>query len=317
MKFTIGTDPEMMLIWNDRYFSAIDILKADKYHRLESHGHEFYYDNVMAECAVKPASTKQEFIANLRQCFQDYAQIVKPYKLTIQASQDYPADQLLHKDARDVGCKAEFCAYRLDEIENMAANTCIKQTNFRTAGGHIHLGAKLLQEDDFARVFTVRMLDLFLGLPLMLLDRDPTASRRRKAYGLAGRHRKPDHGLEYRTPSNYWLTSPLLAGMVYDICQFVLDYFIKQGNWKCFWSVDDDWAEREDWANAHHCFGYDIAKLREAIDTLNITLGQDFLPIVKSHLPFHFGNFIVRQYNVVLRQKSFRYSENFYQEWGL
>jgi hypothetical protein len=306
MNTTFGSDPEFMLVRDGRFFSAIGIVSGTKTCRLQQNGHEFYYDNVMAECAIKPSSSKEETLHNFRECFKHYAKLVKPYKLTPQASYNYHSQQLLHKDARDVGCKTEYCAYMLQELKDENTIHVIKRTNFRSAGGHIHLGSKSLQ-DSYNQAFTVRMLDLFLGLPLVFIDRDDTAPMRREMYGKAGRHRRPAHGLEYRTPGNYWLSSPRLVELVYDLCMFSVK-FVEAGRHYKFWRVGDE--NRPDYWNAHQCFGYDLQQLRNAIDHSNLPTGEKFLHLIRHHLP-------VQLMRGLADAAEDRNKCDFYQEWGL
>lgn len=71
----------------------------------------------------------------------------------------------------------------------------------------------------------IPLLDLFVGIPSVLIDRDEGAKERRKQYGKAGDFRYQPHGIEYRTLSNFWLYSyPMmslffgLGRMAYLIC---------------------------------------------------------------------------------------------------
>lgn len=307
VKFTIGSDPEFMLVKSNKYYSAINIVMGTKDCRINHDGNEYYYDNVMAECAIKPSKTKEETVANFRKCLKHYANLVHPYKLITQASQMYTSEQLVHKDAREVGCKEEYCAYKLDRIKNKGAARYIKKTNFRSAGGHIHLGAKMLR-DGFMQAFTIRMLDLFLGLPLIFIDKDSTAPARRQLYGQAGRHRKPAHGLEYRTPGNYWLSSPKLVGVIYDVCSFVLNFVDQERHYE-LWHIEDDVFERDDWANAHKCHGYNVKELRNAIDKSNYEVGKKFLVFIEKYLPKNLQDTINEAMNAE--------PCDLYKEWGL
>jgi hypothetical protein len=47
----------------------------------------------------------------------------------------------------------------------------------------------------------VRKMDLFLSVPLVLMD---DGFQRKAIYGKAGAFRKKPYGVEYRTPSNWW-----------------------------------------------------------------------------------------------------------------
>ncbi len=65
-------------------------------------------------------------------------------------------------------------------------------------GGHLHFSGVPLT----ARL--VNLLDIYLGLPLMLIEDPDTAVRRRPKYGFLGDIRQKDHGgFEYRTPASF------------------------------------------------------------------------------------------------------------------
>jgi hypothetical protein len=284
----MGSDPEFMLTKNDQYFSAISIIPANKYERQRIGRNEFYHDNVMAECAVYPGKTKSDVISNIRECLNDYIQLIKPYKLKVQASQNYPASELLDPRAKKAGCDPEMDVYSLTTVkppeEEFATNP------LRTAGGHIHLGCKMAQ-DEFQGYFIIRMLDLCLGLPSIYLDKDTSSPMRRKIYGNAGRFRKPKWGVEYRSLGNFWLASPTLVILIYDVCNFVLEFVKKERHYD-FWSVDDrlndpeSWYD-EDWSPAcsYHCNGYNLNDLRAAIDDSDKNKGEQFWPILEKIMP--------------------------------
>ena len=289
MRFSMGTDPEFMLTKDGQYFSAINIIPYTKYERNKLIYGEYYHDNVMAECAVIPGKTKEDIIKNIGNCIQEYAAFVFPYKLTIQASQDYPASELDDPRAKKIGCDPEIDVYALKVVkppeDEFLANP------LRTAGGHIHLGCKMAK-DEYKGYFIIRMLDLCLGLPSIFIDDDPTSKARRKIYGNAGRFRKPDWGVEYRSLGNFWLSSPELVDLVYDVCNFVLDY-VKKEKYYDLWSVDKDklydpnsWYE-EDWtpASCYTCTGYDINDLRTAIDNSDRELGRQFWSVLFETMP--------------------------------
>ena len=85
----------------------------------------------------------------------------------------------------------------------------------RSAAGHIHLS--LPQEFIGNEVWIkelVTLMDILVGIPAVLIDRDPLAAERRKTYGRAGEFRMPPHGVEYRTLSNFWLRAyPIMSLM--------------------------------------------------------------------------------------------------------
>lgn len=89
---------------------------------------------------------------------------------------------------------------------------------YRCAGGHIHVGYK--------RTFTapgieqiVRGLDGVLGVAGVCLAAGIDNPERRHTYGRAGEFRLPIHGLEYRVLSNFWLSHPAIAMLVFEIAR--------------------------------------------------------------------------------------------------
>lgn len=310
MNFTMGSDPEFMLTKDGKYVSAIDVIPANKYERHKIGPNEYYHDNVMAECAIVPGKTKADVIKNFQLCFQDYGKLVRPFKLTIQASQDYPPEALADPRALKIGCDPEIDVYAIQIIKPSEEEF---QTNpLRTSGGHIHLGCKLAK-DEFQGYFIIRILDLCLGLPSIYLDQDPTSPRRRKVYGNAGRFRKPKWGVEYRSLGNFWLASPELVGLVYDVCGFVLDY-VKKEKYYELWSVDETLNDPnswwiEDWspAKAYHCNGYNLDDLRAAIDGSDRNKGEQFWPLLEKIVPKELFSRLRKTYPIY----------DFYKEWNI
>jgi len=304
MEFTFGSDPEFMLMKGGKYYSAIGIVQGDRVHRLDKGGHQFYYDNVLAECAIKPGKTREEVVNNVRDCLRIYAKMVKPYKLTVQASQEYPESQMKTKEAREVGCVEEWDAYTLQVIE--APKEVVKKTNFRTAGGHIHLGGGGILQNSWEKPFIVYMLDLFLGVPSLFLDRDHTAKDRRSMYGFAGSHRDKDYGLEYRPLTAFWLESPKRVALAWDICDFVLT-FVTKGGHKRFWELNEEMLGEDDPSVAYQCFGYDKQALQKAINECDKKMGQTFMLIVEQYLPDRLAS----------RIREDQPTEGLYKEWAL
>ena len=102
--------------------------------------------------------------------------------------------------------------------------------NKRSAGGHIHIGlaadpSNCLQSQlnlMKRREMLVPLMDVLVGLPSVMVDRDPLAAERRKVYGRAGEYRLPKHGLEYRTLSNFWLRSYQLMSFVFGLTRLAV-----------------------------------------------------------------------------------------------
>ena len=296
--FSFGADPEFVLTKNDNLISAIGILPA-KNKALNFQGNEFYYDNVLAEIALTPAKNRHELISNLRNVFQTFKDMLNPVKFETRAAQNYPDKQLQHPEAKIAGCNLEWNAYTLKYM--MPPKDIISNTPFRTAGGHIHLGL----ECDIINL--IKMMDLFIGVPSIYLDTDETSRERRKIYGHAGSHRKTDYGVEYRTLGNFWLSSPRHVTLIYNLCEFVVDFMEKDLH-KKFWYVDESLLD-DNPEMAHVCIGYDLDALLQCINNCDKKQGDKFMLFINNYLPDHLQEEIENLSNIPL--------PDLYEAWNL
>lgn len=291
MKFTFGLDPEFILVSpSGKPVSAIGIVPK----RAEDKNgnplpQEFYYDNVLAECSIDPGETKEEVIANIEGSLKRYAKLVAPCTLVPQASQEYPKSQLKHKDATRVGCRPEACCYLMKDVPMPEQEFIVGQ--LRTAGGHVHLGTPLIR-NDFEVLAAIRMMDLFVGVPSIFIDHDATSPTRKSLYGKAGRFRKTSYGCEYRSIGNFWLSSPKLVSLIYDLSEFVVQ-FLADDRYKELWDIDvKSLVNPEiqkikglDKGKFHRCIGYDIDKMRQSIDNMDKQLGKELMNFIARYLP--------------------------------
>lgn len=317
MSFSFGSDPEFILSdEKGKFKSAIGIVGASKEKRLQVGGNHFFYDNVLAECTVEPAFSRDQAVENAKKSIKTYAEIVKPFKLTCLASAHFDESEMKHKDSRKAGCATEMCAYSLTTVPSSKIKKFFKKSNFRTAGGHVHLGTEIGGSHEQS-VMLIRMLDLFLGVSGLLIDKDVASMSRRRLYGSPGRYRQPSHGIEYRTIGNFWLSSPRLVELVYDICDHVMK-IMDERIYEKFWSVDRERLESDDFwnnggnpANCHHCHGYDV-RLMKSMFQLGfeemMSRAGDIINLVLSLLP-----------NEIKRKISEFGGRRFeiYEEWGI
>lgn len=127
-------------------------------------------------------------------------------------------------------CDPDFNAY------NRTINNRPFSDDFtlRSSGAHIHCGFDNIQipfkegylhnyniSDDDQRVNIVKTLDLFISIPLVIIEPE---SKRKELYGKAGAFRPKAYGLEYRTPSNFYLTSEKLMKWVYNNVKLAFDF---------------------------------------------------------------------------------------------
>jgi hypothetical protein len=92
-----------------------------------------------------------------------------------------------------------------------------------------------------------------------MIDVDPNNKLRRTMYGRAGEYRPQPHGFEYRTPSNFWLSSGPLAGFIFGAARLALAIYqrdLKDG------SLTKKFAE----------LGITESEVREAINNNDVAL---------------------------------------------
>lgn len=281
--FTFGSDPEFFLIKNKKIYSAIGIVEGNTHSRIRMGGNQFYYDNVAAECAITPGDSKRSVLNNFRNCFQNYSDLVKPYRLVALASFIFKNEQLSNEEARTVGCAKEYCAYEMKQKNSPVSK--IKKENLRTCGGHIHVGDECLTGEGPESILFIYMLDLFLGVPSVWLDDNEDSSRRRELYGKAGRYRPTDYGIEYRSLGNFWLKSPDFVDVFYDLTFFALN-LVKSGEVYNFWDFNyDQFLNSNNFCKSCKCKKYDVLELRKGINTSNKNILLNHYNMVMSHLP--------------------------------
>tara|TARA_R110002020_G_scaffold85441_3_gene210915 strand:+ start:6609 stop:7412 length:804 start_codon:yes stop_codon:yes gene_type:complete len=217
--FKLGADPELFLIDlnTNKYQSAEGIIGGNKDEPIviSKEGFALQEDNVMVEFNIPPAHTKEEFSDNIN-FMLSYINTVIPNNLVtaIEPSVEMPWNQLETTQALTFGCSPDFNAWTGEQNSSPDAEL----TNVRSAGGHLHIGYDNPSEEKSARL--IKCLDLFVGLPLAFLEPD---NQRRQFYGKAGACRFKDYGVEYRSPSNYWLSSTSLTQFTFTQVQKAIE----------------------------------------------------------------------------------------------
>lgn len=233
---TLGTDPEFML--KDRsgnIVSAIPVIQRDKHDPivLSDDGVKVYFDNTMIETNTVPAGSRDGFVSNIRETFKLIQGVLgNDFDIAAIPSNYFSEDECLHPDAMIAGCNPEFCAY--------AQEACFPPDfvdSFRSAGGHIHIGRSDFEKYDedaaedenvfllsvASKQSMIKYMDIFVGCPLTLIDDSAASVERKRLYGKAGRFRPTPYGVEYRTPSNYWLSAPATAELIWDLTMLALE----------------------------------------------------------------------------------------------
>lgn len=213
---TVGSDPEIWIkskITNNP-IPTIGIILGEKDEPLEllEGGYKYLRDNCSLEFNIPPAKTQREFVEFHEIALAQLTAIVDKlgYALLIQPSVEFHWDLLKSEEATTIGCSEDFNVYteNVDKIPDLGV------TNTRYSGGHIHIGWE--NPNWLQAMQVVKYMDLFLGLPAVILDED---RERKQHYGNAGRCRVKEYGVEYRTLSNFWLKNEDLLNFVYQQVQ--------------------------------------------------------------------------------------------------
>lgn len=220
MNFTFGADVEFFLRDKTQYRSAFRVLKGTKEEpEILNCKAGLHWDNVAAEFASVVSSSEDEFFEAITAPIKEITEKVKPLKLVPASSANFPPGELTNMEECEFGCEPDFDAWEL----KMNQAPVPPNEELRSCGGHIHIGyvkgapKELL--DPYGKVAIVKLLDVFLGVPFVILD---PAIERRKLYGRAGCHRPTGYGVEYRTLSNYWTRSEQTIRLVYKLAKETL-----------------------------------------------------------------------------------------------
>lgn len=217
----LGCDPEFFIRQNGRVIGSEDVLGSGLMHIRGS----VIKDGVQAEINPLATNCRETMIYNIRACLDMVAHAMGT-DMSINTSVSVEIErnmfESLSEDCRKFGCKPSF---NLDpEVpEVMLLNA--SDYMIRSAGGHIHLGGDSGETLAVLKnpKLIMPLLDLIVGNTCVLLDRDEGNIERRKHYGRAGEFRTPSYGIEYRTLSNFWLRSPVLASLVFGLARHAVD----------------------------------------------------------------------------------------------
>ena len=205
----LGADPEVFL-WNPltkSLQSSIGLIGAGKWNPKQidglPKGFTLQEDNVSLEFGIPPAATREEFVKHIKTVMKGGLSNLPGLSFSKLSCAVFPADQLQHPMAREFGCEPDYNAWTGKKNPKPSSPNPF----LRSAGGHVHVETTLDPK------LVGRALDLFLGVPSVLMDK---GEERKKLYGSAGAIRFKPYGLEYRTLSNFWIFKDKLIRWVWD-----------------------------------------------------------------------------------------------------
>lgn len=203
----LGSDPEVFLQNSaGKAISSIGYINADKWNPMQipdmPTGYTLQEDNVSLEYGIPPAATEVEFIHSIQAVMAKSLEYLPNLSFSTMSCLIFTEDQMMEPRAHIFGCEPDYNAWT--QKENPSPNP--PHMYMRSAGGHIHV------ETSNDPITVVRNMDLFLGVPSVLMD---SGEERKKLYGSAGAHRVKPYGVEYRTLSNFWIFEEKLMSWVW------------------------------------------------------------------------------------------------------
>lgn len=171
-----------------------------------------HWDGIQGEFCVFPSHCIAYVMDRVREAFRAAYSLASENNLevsvipSIKVTEDVVASAC--EGAQVFGCNPEFVTWLNGDVHPIDVNPY--EHMIRYAGTHIHLGACSTSSDKFKATLLlpenqlkiVRLLDIFVGIPFVLLDQHPAVKTRRLLYGKAGTFRPTSYGLEYRALSN-------------------------------------------------------------------------------------------------------------------
>lgn len=232
-KVLVGTDPEAFIRNKEtkEIGSAIGLIPGSKDdpHKIDDKGNAIQTDNVMVEFCVPPANNALDLNANIRYClnFID-GMLPDNMETVIQASAVLDKKYLKNKQAKQFGCDPDFNVYTLSP--NTPPDS---RGQLRSAGGHVHVGYENPNFEMNLKI--VRAMDLFLGIPSLVLDKD---TRRKEMYGKSGAYREKPYGIEYRVLSNFWIQNETTVQWAFNQTMKAVEF-----------AAEEDWLDDDTTAN--------------------------------------------------------------------
>lgn len=211
--FSLGCDPELFLATNvGRLRASCGLIGGTKQapQPLEDLGPGFAIqeDNVAVEFNIPPATSKREFVTSVSKAMKfigDGIHTGLGLVIIPSSAESFPDDELTHPAAKEFGCDPDYNAW----TGSVNPKPRAQDPNLRSCGGHVHVG----YDKRIAPSYLIRCMDLFLGVPSVLMDK---GELRKQLYGKAGAYRDKEYGVEYRTLSNFWVFSPKLEAWVWE-----------------------------------------------------------------------------------------------------
>jgi hypothetical protein len=182
---------------------------------------DVHADGVALEFGMLPAHCK-DFKSTVQVIYNRLVSTLKTHKLHTQLVshvEGWDAETLKHPLCLESGCDPDYCAYNTNPEQQRERVFDPTSTTFKYFGGHIHIGYNRELIPPWALVRCIEALVYINSIE------DDQQFGRRKVYGLAGIYRPKEYGVEYRTPSNFWLQggNGFLDCFQYNLAKLISD----------------------------------------------------------------------------------------------
>lgn len=236
---TLGCDPELFFVNKQNNVVASEKVIPKN---TEVQGGSFIQDGVQAEINPLYNTCRQTLSNNIARLIVELNRKAKKKETTLSLDVSKTVTKKhfseISDDCKRFGCASSFNVYKkgVDKTSEIKADPMIDRE--RSTGGHIHLGTSSGSfalcdsfSEDERRVLKalknhkrlIPLLDILVGNTSVLLDRRSGNKERRVNYGKAGEFRPTDYGIEYRTPSNFWLQSYPLFSLIFALARTAVE----------------------------------------------------------------------------------------------
>lgn len=297
---SIGADPEIFLTDEDgnivpstEVIPKGDGLKHLLYGKVVQDGIQVELNPMANSCRQMTAYYISTCFTLLQQELDKRALEGKKYSISKLSVVKLSKEQMkaLPEKVLELGCKPSLNLYDSEAKVGVEG----AKYPYRSGAGHVHLGdlprtiffnAKkdydpYVKTSVDRRAELVQLLDIIVGNTCVLIDRDPLQVERRKHYGRAGEFRLPNHGLEYRTLSNFWLRDYALASFVFGMSRYAV--MILHSSHKKLHTTSDFKQHSVD-LSRELIESVDVDKVRTAIDTNDAELAMETFKILKKFI---------------------------------
>ena len=206
MNLSIGTDPEIFLFKEDKFFipplindKFNPVILCKSYQKYQDISEEFKLlrDNASLEFNIPSCEKAGELFGRIDLMLEATKEIFE-CSISEKSIIELTEEELLNPLVNTFGCDPFLNVYN-----RVIGSINLENTNLRFAGGHVHIGWDNPTYSE--KVNVVKWLDNVLLLEALKID--PDSRLRLPNYGAPGSCRMKKYGVEYRPLSNFWIFS--------------------------------------------------------------------------------------------------------------